>query len=147
MKGIDSDSYVSSIQFVLDVLERSGNLYEAKELGEKTLKEISKNNSQYAPLLSKVADVYSRLGYYSKSESYLLEALSLMKRTDDPSLNAVNAKINLSALYISQGRYPEAEDILLEACAVLKEENSEQANASLMTALNSLASVQAALAQ
>lgn len=52
LKGIDSEAYLSSVQFVLDVLERSGDLLKAKELGEKTLKEVEKSNPAYPLLLS-----------------------------------------------------------------------------------------------
>jgi len=147
LKGVESESYLSSVQFVLDVLERSGDLIKAKELGEKTIKEIEKNNAQYPLLLSKLADIYSRLGYYSKSESSFLEAIPLLKQLEESSVNAINASINLGSLYISQGRYPEAEELLVGACAALKESKDEKAVASYMTALNSLALVQEALAQ
>ncbi|MCA4893443.1 MAG: CHAT domain-containing protein [Cytophagales bacterium] len=147
LKGIDSEAYLASVQFVLDVLERSGDLLKAKELGEKTLKEVEKNNPAYPLLLSKMADIYSQLGYYSKSESSFLEAIPQLKQTDEISLNAVNSSINLASLYINQGRYPEAEELLTNSCAILKGMKDENATESYMSALNSLAIVQEALAR
>ena len=62
-------------------------------------------------------------------------------------MNAINASINLSSLYINQGRYPEAEELLLHSCTVLKSMKEEEAEASYITSLNSLALVQEALAR
>ena len=147
IKGKESEAYLSSVQFVLDVLERSGDILKAKDLAEKTLNEIDKRNPLYPLLLSKVADLYSILGLYTKSEAAFLEALPLLKEFDENSMNAINASINLSSLYINQGRYPEAEELLLHSCTVLKSMKEEEAEASYITALNSLALVQEAMAR
>ncbi len=148
LKGLSSAEYVASLLFVLDILEKSGDYLKAKEVGEKGLSDINGKHAQYAILLSKVADVYTTLGLYSRAESAFMTAIDLLTRNEgENSANVTNSIINLSSLYRNQGRYPEAEELLNIAIATLKVSSDENASKNLATALNNLALVQLALSQ
>jgi len=129
LKGLSSAEYVASLLFVLDILEKSGDYLKAKEVGEKGLSDINGKHAQYAILLSKVADVYTTLGLYSRAESAFMTAIDLLTRNEgENSANVTNSIINLSSLYRNQGRYPEAEELLNIAIATLKVSSDENAS-------------------
>ncbi len=148
LRGLQSAEYISSLLFFLEILEQSGDYLKAKEVGEKGLREINEKHAQYAQLLSRVADVYSSLGIYSKAETAFLKAIEMLTIVEgENSLNTINSIINLSSLYRNQGRYPEAEELLLSAIAVLKVSTEKDAAKNYATALNNLALVQQTLSQ
>jgi len=148
LKGLESEEYVSSLLFYLDILQKSGDYLKAKEVGENGLRDVGKKNPQYASLLSRVADVYSSLGLYSKAEANFQNAIALLTEGEgENSLNTINSVINLANLYSNQGRYPEAEEMLTSAISVLKVSTDENAPKNYATALNNLALVQQALSQ
>jgi len=148
LKGFESEEYISSLVFYLEILKRSGDFLKAKEIGEKGLRDLSERHAQYAKLLSIVADVYSSLGLYTKAESAFLKAIEMLTIVEgETSVNTINSTINLSSLYRNLGRYPEAEELLSAALAVLKVSKEEDADKHYATALNNLALVQQALSQ
>jgi CHAT domain-containing protein/tetratricopeptide (TPR) repeat protein len=148
LKGLESEEYASSLLFFIDILQKSGDFLKAKEVGEKGLHDVNNKQVHYASLLSRIADVYSSLGLYSKAETAFQNAIALLTQLEgENSLNVINTVINLSSLYRNQGRYPEAEEVLSSVISVLKLSNEEAYVKSYVTALNNLALIQQALSQ
>lgn len=144
--GAQSDAFLGSFAFYIDVLIASSAYDEAKAQLNTQLKKIVNKGFQYAVLLTKKGDVLNLLGNYKEAEATLLEAVSIFEKEDN-AFQVILTKAVLGLVYINEGRYPEAEMLYLQAEQELKTLGAPGSEVALDNLYNNLALVYMALAR
>jgi eukaryotic-like serine/threonine-protein kinase len=108
--------FMTNMFKVSDPSEARGNSITAREILDKSSKEIdtglASDPELKAQMLSVMADVYQRLGLYSRAEPLLDEAVSLRRRVLGPEhLDTLTSREQMGLLLDREGHFAEAEKL------------------------------------
>ena len=108
--------FMTNMFKVSDPSEARGNAITAREILDKSAKEIdtglAKDPELKAQLLAVMARVYRKLGLYSQAEPLLLKAISLRTHVLGPDdLATLQSREELGLLLLQLGRYTDAEKV------------------------------------
>jgi CHAT domain-containing protein/Flp pilus assembly protein TadD len=110
--GESSPEFASSALNISDIYIQVDRLKDAEHVLNSALKRQQKNTVTYGTLLSKLGDLYTYTGQFSKAESVLQTAIDMLfLHAGEESGEYTTAAINLGVLYMTTGKYPEAEEI------------------------------------
>ncbi|HET9486461.1 MAG TPA: tetratricopeptide repeat protein, partial [Chryseosolibacter sp.] len=125
------NNFVTTVIYVADIYIQLDRLKDAETLLSTTLKHHGKSTTSRGLLLSKLGDLYSFSGEYSRASTSLKEALGIhMEQSGEESPEYTSTAIALGVLYINQGKYPEAQEIFEVALSIL--DPSDNAYASVL---------------
>jgi eukaryotic-like serine/threonine-protein kinase len=118
-------TFMTNMFKVSDPSEARGNSITAREILDKSSKEIDTNLANdpelKAQMLFVMADVYFKLGLYSRAEPLLSEAIDLRRRVLGPEhRDTLRAKEEMGLLLNQQGRHSEAEKMDRESLDVAR---------------------------
>jgi tetratricopeptide (TPR) repeat protein len=145
--GMASDEYISSLTRYVDVLTEVGEVAEAERKLEQVRREVPEFARENGLLLSKLADVCTYGGKYSKAERLFFDALNLLRISDgeDSEIHTITL-LNYAYLLMNQGKYDQTEGMLSEI--LLKSTDKEWFTADTYYAsLNNMALVKHRLGQ
>jgi serine/threonine protein kinase len=108
--------FMTNMFKVSDPSEARGNSITAREILDKSSNEIdtglARDPELKAQMLSVMADVYQRLGLYSRAEPLLDEAVSLRRRVLGPEhLDTLTSREQMGLLLDREGHFAEAEKL------------------------------------
>ncbi len=110
--GATGDTYIQTVINASETLLNLDRVDDAEALLQTTLKQQAKGSGNYGLLLSKMGDIYTYSGKYSKANAALAEALPILEKSFGTNSNEqILALFNLGTLYMAQGKYPEAEEV------------------------------------
>jgi len=117
--------FMTSMFKVSDPSEARGNTITAREILDKSSKEISSGLSRdpelQTQMLTTMGNVYVGLGLFSRAQSMFETALTIGRRSGGSNNSAtLNAMTGLASLWLRQGKYSDAENMLREAIAAEK---------------------------
>lgn len=105
---------------VAEIYWKTDRIKEAEQLLSSYLRKQKKGTIASAYLLSKLGDLYTYKGEYSRASARLEDALIIFQRDlNQYSSPYVNTMVNLGILAMEQGKLPEAEQIFEDALRML----------------------------
>ena len=144
--GGNSEQYTASFFKYVDVLSNAGEINEAEAVLERARKEKAEFPDDQGNILSKLAELNSYAGKYSKSERLFTEALQLLEFSEEDSKSYSVTLSNYASLLIHQGKYDQAEELFTRVLELSKSEDWFTDEIYYAT-LNNLAIVQQRLGQ
>ncbi|HYC85988.1 MAG TPA: tetratricopeptide repeat protein, partial [Chryseosolibacter sp.] len=118
--GESSPEFASSALSIADIYLQTDRLRDAEHTLNAALKRQPKNSLTHGMLLSKLGDLYTYTGQFSKAKSALQTAIDVLYlQAGEESPEYTTAAINLGVLYMSTGKYPEAEEIFEVALSLI----------------------------
>ncbi len=111
--GDDSRQLAIPLSYLADVLERKGELNEAKKTYQQAVKLFHDDDFKYAPerpmSYCRLADIYRREGQFQKSADLYERSIPLWKEFDGAQQNSALASLYLAQDYCQLGRIASAE--------------------------------------
>jgi CHAT domain-containing protein/tetratricopeptide (TPR) repeat protein len=124
--GPASPQFASSVINVADIYLELDRTKDAEKVIQATLRQQPRNTVAQGLLLSKLGDVYTYTGQFSKAAAVLQEAVDLLfLHAGEESSEYITAAVTLGVLYMKQGKYPEAEEIFEVALNLMPEDEPD----------------------
>jgi CHAT domain-containing protein/predicted negative regulator of RcsB-dependent stress response len=113
--GMESEQYLNSLFKYVDILINAMEISVAESKLELAIRQSKPFTHQAGELLSKLAEVCSYAGKYSKAERLFQESLELLQVTDGSDSEIYNITLsNYASLLTQQARYDQAEEYLTQ---------------------------------